>query len=196
MNVGQIALGQPISVEAFAKVEGADVSKAAVTGMLFRMYEGNPAAGRVNNLPYRADQPVTVVEPATSSLVRYRAEWTVSPQLEIGKEYRLTATPRCEARTAAIQQNMQRVVLAERDANVGFFGQIINFFAGLFGRGSEIEDQGVQLVQEPSGPLQAIGSFFNPQQSQKKDQLQLDTFVPAQMEDEACGIVKFKFSFN
>lgn len=196
MNVGQISLGQPIQVEAFAKVEGQDTSKAVVKGMKFRIYEGNASAGRVRELPEKGDQPVTIVD-NTPSLVRYRAEWTANPTLKVNEEYRIVATPDCQAKTAAIQADTQRVVLAARDENVGFFGQIINFFAGLFGRGSEPENEGVQIAEEESGgPLQAIGNFFRPQQNQRQDQLQLGTFTPAQMEKEACNIMKFKFSFT
>jgi len=196
MNVGQIALGQPIQVEAFAKVEGADTTKAVVNGMKFRIYEGNASTGRVRELPEKGDQPVTVVEPTTPTLVRYRAEWTASPELKVGEEYRLVATPDCAIKTAFIQSEQQRVVLAERDENLGLFAQIRNFLAGLFGGGSEPEKDGVKIVEEPVGPIQAMVNFFSPQQNQeKRDQLQLETFTPAQMEKEACNIVKFKFDF-
>lgn len=197
MNVGQITLGQPIQVEAFAKVEGQDTSKAVVNGMKFRIYEGNASVGRVRELPEKGNQPVTVVEPTTPTLVRYRAEWTASPELKIGEEYRLVATPDCAVKTAFIQSQQQRVVLAERDENLGFLDQIRNFFAGLFGGGSEPEKDGVQIQEEPSGPLSFITNFFAPQQNkQKRDQLQLETFTPAQMEKEACNIVKFQFTLN
>lgn len=196
MNVDQISLGQPIKVEAFAKVEGQDTSKAVVKGMKFRIYEGNASKGRVVELPEKGDQPVTVID-NTPSLVRYRAEWTANPTLKVNEEYRIVATPDCQAKTAAaIQKDNQRVVLAARDENVGFFGQIINFFAGLFGRGSETEDEGVQIAEEQGGAIQSIGDFFKPRQNRRGDQLQLDTFTPAQMEKEACNIVKFKFSFT
>lgn len=196
MNVGQITLGQPIQVEAFAKVEGQDTSKAVVNGMKFRIYEGNASAGRVRELPEKGNQPVTVVEPTTPTLVRYRAEWTASPELKVGEEYRLVATPDCAVKTAFIQSQQQRVVLAERDENLRFFEQVRNFFAGLFGGGSEPEKDGVQIQEENSGPLSFITNFFAPQQNQRKrDQLQLETFTPAQMEKEACNIVKFKFEF-
>ena len=196
MKVGQITLGQPIQVEAFAKVEGQDTTKAIVRGMKFRIYEGNASAGRVRELPEKGDQPVTVVEPTTPTLVRYRAEWTANPEIKIGEEYRLVATPDCAVKTAFIQSEQQRVVLAERDENLGFFAQIRNFFAGLFGGGSEPEKDGVQIQEETPGPLSFITNFFAPQQSQEtRKQLQLDTFYPAQMEKEACNIMKFKFDF-
>ncbi len=196
MNVDQISLGQPIKVEAFAKVEGQDTSKAVVKGMKFRIYEGNASKGRVVELPEKGDQLVTVID-NTPSLVRYRAEWTANPTLKVNEEYRIVATPDCQAKTAAaIQKDNQRIVLSARDENVGFFGQIINFFAGLFGRGSETEDKGVQIAEEQGGAIQSIGDFFKPRQNRRGDQLQLDTFTPAQMEKEACNIVKFKFSFT
>ncbi len=192
MNVGQIALGQPIQVEAFAKVEGSDTSKAEVQGMKFRIYEGNAGAGRVRELPEKGDQPVTVID-NTPTLVRYRAEWTANPQIKSGEEYRIVATPLCVARTAAALREAQTVVLAAQDENVGFFGQIANFFAGLFGGGDEV-NEGVQVAEEDEGPLAFITNFFKPQ-SEKRPQLQLDTFTPAQMEKEACNIMKFKIDF-
>lgn len=194
MNVGQIALGQPIQVEAFAKVEGSDVSKAEVQGMKFRIYEGNAGAGRVRELPEKGDQPVTVVD-NSPTLVRYRAEWTANPQIKTGEEYRIVATPLCVAKQAAAIRDAQTVVLAARDESVGFFGQIMNFFAGLFGGGDEVEEsEGVQVAAEDEGAFSFVTNFFKPQ-SQKRQQLQLDTFYPAQTEKEACNILKFKFDF-
>ena len=194
MNVGQITLGQPIQVEAFAKVEGQDTSKAEVQAMRFSIFEGNPSAGRVRRIEDTDPPlPVTIVED-TANLVRYRAEWTASPTLKLGEEYRIMAVPKCVVKTAGIfNQPAKTAVLAESDERVGFFGQVINFFAGLFGTGKET-NEGVQLEEERQGPLDFITNFFRPQTTQR-DQLQLDTFYPAQMEKEACNIVKFKFDF-
>ena len=192
LNVGQINLGQPIQMEAIAKVEGQDTSKAIVAGMKFRIYEGNASVGRVRELPEKADQPVTEMPGSTATLVRYRAEWTANPEIKIGEEYRIVATPDCQVKQAANLRDLQRVVLAERDENVGFFGQIANFFAGLFGGGAE-EPEGVQIAEEPKTPLEVIANFFRPQGTTQRNQLQLETFRPAQMNKEACNIMFFKF---
>ena len=193
MNVQQIVAGQPIQVEAFAKVEGQDTSKAEVQGMNFRIYEGNPASG--NNIPVieRATRPVSIVS-NTQTLVRYRSDWTVNPQIKNGVEYRIQAVPNCVQKTAALQQQTQRAVLAERDENIGFFGQIKNFFAGIFGGGDEIENnnEGLQIAEEDQGPFSFITNFFKPQTNNGGKQLQIDSFTPAQMEKEACNIMKFK----
>jgi len=187
-------MGQPIQVEAIAKVEGQDTSKATVQSMRFSIFQGNASAGRVTRIE-DAVQPVTVVE-NQPTLVKYRSEWTVSPSIQVGEEYRIVAVPNCVAKVAAAQRDMQSVVLAARDENVGFFGQITNFFAGLFGGGSEVdENKGVEVAEENKGPLEAIANFFRPQ-SQQRQQLQLETFTPAQMEKEACNIMKFRFTFQ
>lgn len=193
LNVEQITLGNPIKVESFSKVEGADTTKAEIQKTIFSIYEGNPAAGRVKKIE-ESEEPVTIVD-NTPQLVRYRSEWTVSPQIKMGEEYRIAAVPKCAAKIAQAVSDQQRVVLASRDENVGFFGQIINFFAGLFGGGSAPDkNTGVQIANEDKGPLAAIANFFKPQGA-KREQLQLDTFTPAQMDKEACNIMKFKFDF-
>jgi len=86
----------PFMFEAFAKVEGTDMTKAGVDGMSFAMYESdksNPNAASII-----AQSPVYKPEivSSTASKVRYKATWSLTPpQVKAGKLYRVQANIKC-----------------------------------------------------------------------------------------------------
>ena len=86
----------PFVFEAFAKVEGTDMSKAAVQGINFIMYESdknNPNSARpIAQSPMYTPEIVS----STASKVRYKATWSLTPpEVKAGKLYRVQAKIKC-----------------------------------------------------------------------------------------------------
>ena len=86
----------PFVFEAFAKVEGTDMTKAGVEGMSFAMYEADKNNPNVANIIAQSPIYKPEIVSSTGSKVRYKASWSLTaPQIKAGKLYRVQAKIKC-----------------------------------------------------------------------------------------------------
>ncbi len=115
---------KPFVFDAYAKVEGTDMSKAFVEGITFKMSESDKANPNVGNIIAQSQMYTPQIVSSTSSKVRYKATWSLpAPQIKTGKTYRVFADIKCspKKRTAVAQlpanQYQSKVMGLVKEAN-------------------------------------------------------------------------------
>jgi hypothetical protein len=166
--------GQQAVITAFAKVEGADVNLARVTGMEFKFLPALPGSNEVIAM---ATQPV---EPIinTRSLVRYKSNWAINVPFNILPKvpYRIIARPVCQPVT-------NNVLGTTTQKRASFLDDLIKFIQNLFRPGSNTQ---------PNTPPPPPSTLPQSQQSGGGLQLQLKTITPAKITDKQCTHVDFQ----
>lgn len=69
----------PFSFQAFAKVEGTDISKALVEGIQFKMSESDKSNPNVGTIIAESPMYTPEIVSASSQKVRYKATWNLTP---------------------------------------------------------------------------------------------------------------------
>jgi len=189
MEISGIASGRATKVTAFGKVEGADVTHAKIQSMKFVLGKG-PADKTVRILQ-SGDLAATIVEEAATK-VRYKSVWDFTmPALDRGVEHRLWATFKC-IKKIAFEPGItgSSVVLGTNTENVSIFSKIFAFFANLgFDDKKTIATpvptpELVAQVEKATSEGQVLG--------EKRNQLQLETFIPGEVTKKTCQTIYFK----
>lgn len=140
----EFGAGSKLTVTAYAKVEGSDVSYAEVAKILFSSGKGvDPNIRR--DVPYEVPVAVQIIE-NTPNKVRYKAIWSykVPDKIDPKLTYRIWADPVCVRKGEAgkISSSSQGIEVipqtssSNQSQGTSFFGNIWNFFRGLFGGSS------------------------------------------------------------
>ncbi len=86
----------PFIFDAFAKVEGTDMTKAIVQGIKFKMYESDKTNTANATIIAESEMYTPDIVSSTGSKARYKARWTMTPpQIKAGKTYRVLAEIKC-----------------------------------------------------------------------------------------------------
>jgi hypothetical protein len=174
-----IAAGQPATFTAFGRVEGADVTKAKIESMTFKIIEGTTLIG--------VSQPIPASEVSrTASLVRYRSDWSfgMPNPIKKGVTYYVRADIKCVQASLSFLQD--RAVLADKAEQQGLVGRILGFFGSLFG-----SDKDEAQVEQPNET--PVYQWSPPVTPDIRYNLQLKTFMPAKSVNKACPAMTFRF---
>ena len=197
--------GEPVTVRAFAKVEGTDVTKALIKNMVIGLYKGANA----NQLIEKSSLlPADVIE-TTASKVRYKSDWkfTMPKNVQIGEVYQIRATVNCERKTAQTRSASSFSTLSEISPepqiapieNKSIIERLTSFVGRLFGK-KEVTKSTSQPNIKPTAVPTINYQLFEDMPSVKTDEaqvlddnLQLQPIYPARVEESACTYIKFKF---
>lgn len=186
LEIGQVVSGQDVTVTAFGKVEGEDTSFAKITSFSFYAAKGDTGSPDIT-IFNRSGPIASEIVNTSQNLIRNKASWTFKfpANPEVGKEYRVWNSIKCERSTAGVQvasaQNSSKV-LATTTQNQSLVQRFLNFILGIFGQGNKAEPEKEE--------------FLVTTQSENNDQLQLGTFKVGRIIDDpatACYMVKITF---
>ncbi len=86
----------PFEFQAFAKIEGTDVTKATVEGIQFKMSESDKSNPNVGTIIAQSPMYSPDLVSSTASKVRFGAKWSLTPpQIKADKMYRVFADIKC-----------------------------------------------------------------------------------------------------
>ena len=189
MEISGIASGRATKVTAFGKVEGADVTHAKIQSMKF--FLGKGPAGSTKIVLQSGELAATVIEEAATK-VRYKSVWDFTmPALDRGVEHRLWTTFKC-IKKIAFEPGItgSSVVLGSSTENVSIFSKIFAFFVNL---GSDDKKTIATPVSTPELVAQVEKATSEGQVlGEKRNQLQLETFIPGEVTKKACQTIYFK----
>lgn len=181
--------GQPVTISSFAKVEGADVTKAIVKDQKFFLAKG---AETVATIIKRSEPIPSTVVSTTTTKVRYKSDWRFTmPQLERGATYRIWSQINCQPKLSAFNTYSNRSVLAEQteNQNLSFIDKMLAFLNRLFSSGSQSGTSSPPTVT----PIQTgTSSVLEEPTPTSKKSLQLDTIYPVEIYQKTCSFIKFR----
>lgn len=183
----EIFSGASVEIASYAKVEGADVSRAKVQDQKFFFVEGAETSGVI--IARSGPILATIISNATSK-VRYQSRWQLTmPQLKTGATYRIWSQINCQQKTSA--QNFSpgtASVLAESTkTDLSFFDKVFDFIAKIF-----IKPQPTVAptsLQSKVAPSQTVSSPFT---TAARESLQLEPIYPAEVYQKTCSFIKFR----
>ncbi len=177
MDTTDITPGQQTTFTAFAKVEGADTSKAQVNDIRFFLGAGDSDNATIIGQSGPVQSQVIANNP---NLVRYQSTWQQQiPQLEKGKIYRAWVQIDCAQKGPASTVNS--LVLGSSSQNSSIWDIIGSWFSRLIGRGSATPTPRPSSRPTPTSP------------GNKK--LQLNTFTlgqPSLILEKSCKLIRFQ----
>lgn len=188
IDISGIASGRSTTVTAAGKVEGQDTTYAKIASMKFTLGKGT--AGSTVPIISSGDIAATVTE-ETATKVRYKSVWTFTmPTLERGVEHRIWTTIKCIKKLAIMPGvTGSSVVLGESTENISIFQKIFAFFANL----GDGEDEKVVTSQEQKVIAQTTEAVSKGKVlGERRDKLQLETFIPGEVTKKACQTIYFK----
>ena len=179
MTVSALVAGQNATFTANAKVEGSNVGQSSVKSMSFFFGESAKGSTKGSAIGSSGPLPATLNQSLSSpNKSVYTSQWTYKlPTNVAGKSYRAWAQIECN-KNSANAGNANTAVLAAEDENTqpSFFGQIENFFKGLFGQETE--------TTTPDATIQEDASI---------EQINLGTVQPGNVTLKACSMLFFEF---
>ena len=91
---------KPFVFNAFAKVEGTDISKANVESIQFKMSESDRNNPNTGTVIAQSEALTPEIVSANSSKVRYKASWSLTPPtINPNKVYRVFSEIKCKPKT-------------------------------------------------------------------------------------------------
>ncbi len=115
---------KPFEFEAFAKVEGADITKATVEGIQFKMSESDKSNPNVGTIIAQSPMYTPDLVSSTPQKARFGAKWSLTPpQIKADKTYRVFADIKCvpkkkrQLSNAANPNQYQSKLLGVKSAN-------------------------------------------------------------------------------
>jgi hypothetical protein len=181
--------GQLATITSYARVEGADASRAVVRDQSFFLAEGAETMARIIG---RSGPITSVVVPSRQSgTVRFQSRWTFTlPALKPGATYRIWSQVNCQPRLQAFNYGLppSKAVLAETtEQPQSFIQRVIGFLSGLLGRREPAPET---TVSEPGVGTGIITE--DPDLTGTRRPLQLGTVYPAKVYEKSCSFIKFR----
>jgi hypothetical protein len=200
MDNSEILSGQPVTINAYAKVIGANVNNARVVSQKFYLAEGAETIAKI--IAKSEAVPANIID-NTASLVRYQSQWQVTlPTLKQGATYRLWSQIDCQPKQLAYNRlytpATKPVVLGSTTKNQSILDIIMDFFLNLFNTAPNSGSQSNSSNQNGIIPTQTlpanttIPATPTVYHEQQKNTLQLYTFHPATVYQKTCTFIKFK----
>jgi hypothetical protein len=185
MTASQIIPGQPAIFTATSKVTGSDVTKAEVKQIEFLLAAGNDPTNRQR---IAGPERVNTTASGTSTEMKYTAQWTVNIPAQVQKnvEYQARATIKCTRKTTAQAYPYTAMVLGETESKEGLFFVIADFFKNLFNRSDSQTSNESDQDKQPTAQ-EDFASIA------EQNNIQLGSFAPAQIIENKCPVIKFKF---
>lgn len=165
LTITALASGRPFTAVGKGKVMGLDTTKAVISGIRFRLYEGSLKLAETAYLP-------ATVTNSSSTLVNYSATWksTMPSTIKKNVDYRIQAVLRCAPKATAM--GGASAVMGESTSSNAFFAGITAFVKDLAFRIQSLPMRSSQIASE--------------------DTLQLQTFTPMQITENSCSFIKFR----
>jgi hypothetical protein len=136
---------KPFVFDAFAKVEGTDISKAIVEGIQFKMSESDKSNPNVGTIIAQSQVFPPQIVSQDASKVRYKATWSLTPpQVKANKTYRVFSEIKCKPK------NKRRV------ANAADLNQFQSKVAGIATANAQENSGGIELAAEDDLQLRTL----------------------------------------
>ncbi len=175
--------GQPLTVTSYAKVEGADVSKAMIKDQTFFLAEGAETTATI--IARSGPISASVVSNA-SDKVRYSSVWNLTlPQLKSGATYRIWSQVNCQPTISTMTTSTKSVAGATTQQS--FIDRMLSFLNGLFGGRST----SVKTAPTPT-PVSSTSTFSGNVTPTGKKSLQLEPIYPVEVYQKTCSFIKFR----
>jgi hypothetical protein len=119
--------------ESFAKVEGADVSRAKVESIKFQIAKSSKTNPNTGTIVASSSELVPEIVSTTDGKVRYRSSWKVNPPAyDPNAVYRVFSTIKCTPKTASISATLDQNLTASgtrlySSENNRILGESINY---------------------------------------------------------------------